>query len=210
MLYFNDGSSQLIVGYIYSSDSEGAHSTPTTLTITQALDCQRLIATSISDKIPFNFHNEQIVFREGEWEVKDDGDVIVKQQLLILVGQISRAGHIRLDNIIGRIGQTGLVGLVGQIGSVGHIGIIGLIKPICLADLNSLFIQISVDHDQFIVATTSKLIVATASVNANTTASQLIVATTSVNANTKIPFTAFDRRMPQGSQWNSRTRWLLR
>ena len=67
MLYFNDGSSQLIVRYIYSSDSEGACSTPTTLTITQALDCQRLIATSISNKIPFNFHNEQIVFREEEW-----------------------------------------------------------------------------------------------------------------------------------------------
>ena len=51
------------------------------------------------------------------------------------------------------VGQTGLVGLIGQIGSVGHIGLISLIKPICLVNLNSHFIQISVDHDQFIVAT---------------------------------------------------------
>ena len=83
------------------------------------------------------------------------------------------------------IGQTGFACLVGQIGSVGHIGLIDFIKPICLTNLNSLFIQISVDHDQ--------LIVATASVNANTTASQLIVAIASVNANTKT-FNAFDRR----------------
>ena len=65
-------------------------------------------------------------------------------------------------------GQTDLVGLIGKIGSVGHIGLIGLIEPICLVDLNS----ISVDFDQFIVATASQLIVVTASVKANTTASQ--------------------------------------
>ena len=184
MLYFNDGSSWLIVRYIYSLDSEGAHSTRTTFTITQALDCQRLIVMSIRDKIPLNFHNEQIVFREGEWE-----------RQISLAGQISLFGHIGLDGIIGLVGQTGLVGLVGQIGSVGHIGLIGLIELICFVDLNSLFVQISVDHNQFIVATASQLIVATVSVNANTTASQLIVANASVNANTKIPFTAFDRRI---------------
>ena len=139
LLYFNGGSSRLIGKYIYSSNSEGARSTPTTLLITQALDYQRLIVMSINNKIPFNFCNEQILFCEGEWKVKDDGNVIVKQQL-ILVGQISCAGHIAPDNIIGCVGQTGFVGLVGQIGSVGHIGLIGLIKPICLTNLNSLFI----------------------------------------------------------------------
>ena len=70
------------------------------------------------------------------------------------------------------VGQTDLVGLIGKIGSVSRIGLIGLIEPICLVDLNSLFIQISVDHHQFIVATASQLIVVTASVKANTTASQ--------------------------------------
>ena len=43
LLYFNGGSSRLIGKYIYSSNSEGARSTPTTLLITQALDCQRLL-----------------------------------------------------------------------------------------------------------------------------------------------------------------------
>jgi hypothetical protein len=66
LLYFNGGSSWLIVEYIYSLNSEGARSPPTTFMITQALDCQRLIVTSIRDKIPFNFCNEQIVFCEGE------------------------------------------------------------------------------------------------------------------------------------------------
>jgi hypothetical protein len=47
---------------------EGAHSLPTTCLITQALNYQRLIITSIRDKIPFTFHDEQIVFCEGEWE----------------------------------------------------------------------------------------------------------------------------------------------
>jgi hypothetical protein len=78
MLFFNGGSSHLIVEYIYSSNSEGAHSPPTTFMITQALDCQRLIVTSIRDKIPFNFCIEQIVFHKGEWEGKDDSDVISK------------------------------------------------------------------------------------------------------------------------------------
>ena len=55
LLYFNGGSSWLIVEYIYSLNSEGARSPPTTFMITQALDCQRLIVTSIRDKIPFNF-----------------------------------------------------------------------------------------------------------------------------------------------------------
>jgi hypothetical protein len=184
MVYFNDGSSWLIVGYIYSLDSEGARFTRTTFTITQALDCQRLIVMSIRDKIPLNFHNEQIVFREGEWE-----------RQISLAGQISLVGHIGLDGIIGFVRQTGLVGLVGQIDSVGHIGLIGLIELICFVDLNSLFVQISIDHNHFIVATASQLIVVTASINANTTASQLIVANASGNANTKIPFTAFDRRI---------------
>jgi hypothetical protein len=66
LLYFNDGSSRLIVEYIYSLNSEGARSPPTTFMITQAIDCQRLIVKSIRDKIPFNFCNEQIVFCEGE------------------------------------------------------------------------------------------------------------------------------------------------
>jgi hypothetical protein len=182
MLYFNGGSFRLIVGYIYSSNSEGAHSTRTTFMITQALDCQRLIVMSIRDKIPLNFHYEQIVFREGEWE-----------RQISLAGKISLVGHIRLDDIFGLVGQTDLIGFVGQIGSVSHIGLIGLIELICFVDLNSLFVQISIDHNQFIVATASQLIVATASVNANTTASQLIVANASVNANTKIQFTAFDQ-----------------
>ncbi len=154
MLFFNGGSSRLIVKYIYSSNSEGAHSPPITFTITQVLNCQRLIVTSIRDKIPFNFCDEQIVFFKEEWEKKDDSNVINKQNLIGLAGQISLVGHIRLDGIIGLVGQTGLIGLVGQIGSVDHIGLIGLIKPICFIDLNSLFIQISVDHDQLIVATT--------------------------------------------------------
>ncbi len=55
LLYFNGSSSRLIVEYIYSSNSEGARSPPTTFTITQALDCQRLIVMSIRDKILFNF-----------------------------------------------------------------------------------------------------------------------------------------------------------
>jgi len=127
MLYFNDGSSWLIVRYIYSFDSEGARPTRTTFTITQALDCQRLIGMSIRDKTPLNFHNEQIVFCEGKWE-----------RQISLAGQISLFGHIGLDGIIGLVGQTGLVGLVGQIGSVGHIGLIGHIELICFVDLNSL------------------------------------------------------------------------
>jgi hypothetical protein len=117
-------------------------------------------------KISLHFHRHSRIFCEG----------VMKQ---------TNGNHI-IDDIIGLFGQTGLVGLVGKIGTVGHIGIIGLIEPICFVDLNSLFIKINVDHDQFIVSTASELIVATASVNAKMTASQLIVTTASVNTNTKI------------------------
>ncbi len=126
-------------------------------------------------KISLHFRKRCRIFCEGE-----------KKQI--------NGNHI-IDDIISLFGHTGLVGLVGKIGTVGHIGIIGLIEPICFVDLNSLFIKINVDHDQFIVSTASKLIVATASVNAKMTASQLIVTTASVNTNTKISFTGFDRRI---------------
>jgi len=43
--------------------------------------------------------------------------------------------------------------LIGPNDLVDHIGLIGLIEPICFVDLNSLFNQISVDHNQLIVAT---------------------------------------------------------
>jgi hypothetical protein len=122
LLYFNGGSSRLIVEYIYSSNSEGARSPPPTFTITQALDCQRLIVTSIRDKIPFNFCNEQIVFREGEWKVKDGGGVIVKQRLLGFVGRICISG------LVGFIG-FGLISLVG-------LSLAGLISHICLNGLS--------------------------------------------------------------------------
>jgi hypothetical protein len=55
LLYINGGSYRLIVEYINSLNSEGVRSSPTTFTITQALDCQRLIVMSIRDKIPSNF-----------------------------------------------------------------------------------------------------------------------------------------------------------
>jgi hypothetical protein len=156
LLYFNGGSSRLIVEYIYSSNSEGAHSPPTTFTITQALNCQRLIVTSIRDKIPFIFCNEQIVFCEGEWKGKDGGGVIIKQRLLSFVshicisglvgfihfGHISLVGlsltgligHISLNGLIGDIG-FGLISLVGLsgFGLVGLSSIIGLIVRISLA-----------------------------------------------------------------------------
>jgi hypothetical protein len=41
LLYFNGGSSRLIVEYIHSLNSEGARSLPTTFMITQALNCQK-------------------------------------------------------------------------------------------------------------------------------------------------------------------------
>jgi len=73
MLYFNGGSSRLTVGYIYSSNSEGVRFPPTTFTITQALDCQRLIVVFItanesnhapSSKLLSNFQVDCYLFQK--------------------------------------------------------------------------------------------------------------------------------------------------
>jgi len=55
---------------------------------------------------------------------------------------------------IGLVGRIDSNSLIGPNDLVDHIDLIGLIEPICFVDLNSLFIQISIDYNQLIVAAT--------------------------------------------------------
>ena len=141
MLYFNGGSSRLIVGYIYSSNSEGACSPPTTFTITQALNCQRLIvvfiaanesnhagawaqATSfqtsklivIYSKKSLHFREDCGMFWEGEWEEQS------QQPKHDLVDHYRVIGRADLINRISIVGQDNLVGHPG-FSLVGHTGL---------------------------------------------------------------------------------------
>jgi hypothetical protein len=141
MLYFNGGSSRLIVGYIYSSNSEGARSPPTTFTIAQALNCQRLIvvfiaanesnhagawaqATSfqtsklivIYSKKSLHFREDCGMFWEGEWEEQS------QQPKHDLVDHYRVIGRADLINRISIVGQDNLVGHP-DFGLVGHTGL---------------------------------------------------------------------------------------
>jgi hypothetical protein len=65
---FNDGSFQLVVKSDFDvSCSEGARASPTKFNFSE---------------ISFHFCKDCRIFREGEWEwdVKDDGDAVIKQQ----------------------------------------------------------------------------------------------------------------------------------
>ena len=147
MIFFNDGSSRLIVGYIYSSNSEGARSPPTTFTITQALDCQRLIvvfiaanesnhegawaqATSfqtsklivIYSKKSLHFREDCGMFCEGEWEEQSQQP---KHDLVDHYGVIGRADLINRISLVGSISLSGFIGQVSFIG-LSIVGFVGL------------------------------------------------------------------------------------
>jgi hypothetical protein len=163
MLYFNGGSSRLIVGYIYSSNSEGARSPPTTFTITQALDCQRLIvvfiaanesnregawaqATSfqtsklivIYSKKSLHFREDCGMFCEGEWEEQSQQP---KHDLVDHYRVIGRANLIDRISLVGSIGFSGISGLAGQISLVSLSSFIGHVSFI---DLGVSFIGLSI------------------------------------------------------------------
>jgi hypothetical protein len=160
MLYFNGGSSRLIVGYIYSSNSEGARSPPTTFTITQALDCQRLIvvfiatnesnhegawaqATSFQNskliviyyKNFLHFREDCLIICEGEWEEQS------QQPKHDLVDHYGVIGRVDLIDLIKFVGYNGLVkcnGLVDFIGVVDFVGLdrlVGNVGLSCLYDI---------------------------------------------------------------------------
>jgi hypothetical protein len=69
--------SQLIVKFIlfYLSKSEGAQAAPNH-------SSSQLIVASINSEISFHSCKDCRIFREGEWEwdVKDDGDAVIKEQ----------------------------------------------------------------------------------------------------------------------------------
>ena len=163
MLYFNGGSSRLIVGYIYSSNSEGARSPPTTFTITQAHDCQRLIvdfiaanesnhegawaqATSfqtsklivIYSKKSLHFREDCGMFCEGEWEEQSQQP---KHYLVDHYRVIGRANLIDRISLVGSIGFSGISGLAGQISLVSLSSFIGHVSFI---DLGVSFIGLSI------------------------------------------------------------------
>jgi hypothetical protein len=154
LLYFNGGSSRLIVEYISSSNSEGARA-----------PSSKLIVGCGYSKISFHFCEDCRIFREG---VKDsstidivgnngiiglaDCDHISLVGLLTLadcwiVGSLGDIGLIvRINGLVGRIVQNGLngfidlgvsfigLGLVGFIG-LGLVSIAGLIGHISLVGL---------------------------------------------------------------------------
>ena len=147
LLYFNGGSSWLIVGYIYYSNSEGARSPPTTFTNTHALDCQRLIvvfiatnesnhegawaqATSfqtsklivIYSKKSLHFREDCGMFCEGEWEEQSQQP---KHDLVDHYGVIGRADLINRISLVGSISLSGFIGQVSFIG-LSIVGFVGL------------------------------------------------------------------------------------
>jgi hypothetical protein len=154
MLYFNGGSSRLIVRYIYSSNSEGVRFPLTTFMITQALDCQRLIVVFIAanesnhegawaqaisfqtskliviySKKSLHFREDCEMFCEGEWKEQSQQP---KHNLVDHYRVIGRADLIDRISLVGSISFSGISGLVDQIslislsGFIGHVSFINL------------------------------------------------------------------------------------
>jgi hypothetical protein len=122
LLYFNGGSSRLIVEYISSSNSEGARA-----------PSSKLIVGCGYSKISFHFCKDCRIFREG---VKDSStiDIVGNNGIIGLADcdHISLVGLLTLADcwIVGSLGDIGLIvrinGLVGRIVQNGLNGFIDL------------------------------------------------------------------------------------
>ena len=107
--------------FVVASHSEGARFAPN-FDRPSDLDSSKLIVIFL--KISFHFCEDYRIFREGEYQVKNDGYAIDKQRSAnICIGSVDCNSSVDCNVLVGRIDLNNLNGLVDQISIISLIGV---------------------------------------------------------------------------------------